>query len=179
METKQNVYDNITINQRWIITIPQAYESIPNIVNKITSDTAVVVPLDEKERFILLRSRSIALVNLASKSHETYELFEDLLKDAEQKLSDATAPPMIIDESGIKPGRKKGSGSEVFICTICRESHRTERCPYRQELMNFVPPGSTKEGKRHCSICLFAGHNSATCPAKKAWLEFRKSLEQE
>lgn len=93
METKQNVYDNITTNQRRVITVPQAYEYTPDIV----------VPLDKKESIILLRSRSTSLVNIVYKSYDTFTLLEDLLKYAEQKLSDATAPPKILDELGVKP----------------------------------------------------------------------------
>ena len=179
IETKQDIFKSITIDPRWIIDQPINYEYTPNIFGKITYDDAVILPSDDKERYVLLRSKANSLVALASKSNEMYEIFNSILEEAEKALAELSTEPTIIDEFSKRPGRKNKSTaqkeSNSLICGICDGQHSTARCPHKKEMIKFAPQGSSKEGKYHCSLCDFSGHNASTCPAKKAWLESLKN----
>ena len=130
---------------------------------------------DEKERFILLRSQSIALATVASKTYKTFEVFKECLLNAEEKIQQATRDPEVVGAED--PGRKRKNNEEQnnLECGICNGAHETGRCPFKEEMKRFAPPGSTTEGPRHCKLCGYSGHNAASCPAKRAWLEYKIS----
>ena len=85
---------------------------------------------DEKERFILLRSQSIALATISSKPHKIYEVFKEYLLNADEKIQQATKDPEVIDIFIISPGRKRNK----LECGICNGSHDTGQCPFKKEM---------------------------------------------
>ncbi|KAK8888705.1 hypothetical protein M9Y10_033438 [Tritrichomonas musculus] len=66
IETHQDIYSNISIAPRWTINKPQSFQFPTIIRNKVTYETPDVIPIDNKERFNILRARAIAFVQFAS-----------------------------------------------------------------------------------------------------------------
>lgn len=181
LATGNEVYRSIMIHPRYILSGKQPYEVSRNLFNEyVVHEKATVVTDDEKTRFILLRSQSIALSSIASKTQKTFNIFKECLSNAEEKIEQASNCPEIVDQFGTRPGRKRRGENDPskLKCGICNGSHATARCPYKEEMKAFAPPGSTKEGSRHCSLCDYSGHNAASCPARKAWIEHRISKSQ-
>lgn len=179
LDTGHEVYKSIKIHPRYILQDKQPYEISRSLFNEnvVHEESYVVSTEDEKSRFVILRSQSIALSSIASKSQITFDIFKECLSNAEEKIEQASQCPEIVDQFGTRPGRKRGEKKDPnkLKCGICNGSHTTARCPYKEEMKAFAPPGSTKEGSRHCSLCDYSGHNAASCPARKAWIEHRIS----
>ena len=69
-DTKRNIYDSIIIHPRWILNDKQPYKFSNDLRSQkvVVDETTNVIYDNEKERFILLRSQSIALATVAFKN---------------------------------------------------------------------------------------------------------------
>lgn len=64
-----------------------------------------VTPIDEKERFILFRSRGLFLITKASQTQNSYELLNKIFDEAESHLENEE--PNIKDDVSKRPERPK------------------------------------------------------------------------
>lgn len=183
IETGQDVLESIPISPRWKLVNRNLFFTKSETDSKcVEFEAQDVVPATQADRYTILQAKSKSLVSIASKSQEKFEVLNKIFMDAEKKLNDEdkdeVKDPIIIDDFSKRPGRPKVKSKEQLCCGICEDAHSTQRCPYKEEMKNFAPKGSTTDGPHHCSLCDYSGHNAANCPAKMNWLAHRKQKEQ-
>ena len=103
-EKGENIFETIHIADRWIdqiINVP-TYK-VPTPV-KFVEKTIVKTPSDEKERFIILRSRLMPLAVRGAQTQRDYEMVSQLISELEIKYK---TPNSIIDDVAKRPGRPK------------------------------------------------------------------------
>lgn len=105
IEKKKNIYDFIKINERWI----DHFKNTPSLLQSRLSITTKKIlqtpPCDEKDRYVLLKSKCLNLIAKAAQTQSSYELVDSMLDEIETKMNGKNM--YIFDDTASRPGRPK------------------------------------------------------------------------
>ena len=120
-EIGKNILESIRIAPRWQFDYVHCLRKEDIEINtNIPYNPPVIATTNEKDRFILLRSRLTAIASLAAKDQSSYEIVNKAFDNVEKQLDSIGKEPEVEDCFSVRPGRHKGNTKTTELCcAIC------------------------------------------------------------